>query len=563
MPNQNQHLSLSDIIGDKAEVSSTNAEVKPVEENKHKPMDVNKIRTVQPSDIKPMAKKRDYAQESADYHLKLIDEGIERTKKDLLKIEDRLVARVKENQEKKEFNGEANIDDAETMTDIIQSKALDNRETSNTHVTEVKPEATEAPIIHNDAKAIDVTPNTDLAESISNAKEVDFDENDFNENETEKKNDESMDSLEESVNDDEMTDEERKDEFNKLQKAVREYIAPPEIDISQFKISNSPLSINKAMSRISASDPGFSASKDTVLFNTGKTIAMTPLTGSEIVALSNESYGSKLEVYRKTFNIMYNHTVGINKTDMPFTKWLKSVDASDISQLYFGLYNATFADSNYIGYQCPECKTYFMVKKNISDMYSFSKDADPKLIKRYNDIKEHGEVEDNFASRVRSYALSSKYIIEIHPRSLFNILELEYLDDVFKKKYASILQPMSYISKIYYVEENTHTLRPIDMKPDKDSIIKTIKNKCVVMYKLISSITTDEYAMLSGILASYGVKEVEAADFIEYHIPETDCIGEFKDGTKCTHHFDKNVTVPYQLLFTRHQLALQSTLRVD
>lgn len=561
MPNQNQHLSLSDIIGDKANVSSANTETTTVkEENMHKPMDVNKIRTVQPSDIKPMAKERDYAQESADYHLKLIDEGIERTKKDLLKIEDRLVAKVKENQEKKEFNGEANIDDVETMTDIIQSKALDNRETSDNHVTEVKPEPTETPIIHNDAKAIDVTPNTDLAESISNAKDVDFDENDFNE--TEKENDESIDSLEDSAND-EMTEEERKDEFNKLQKAVREYIAPPEIDISQFKIANTPLSINKAMSRISASDPGFSTSKDTVLFNTGKTIAMTPLTGSEIVALSNESYGSKLEVYRKTFNIMYNHTVGINKTEMPFTKWLKSIDASDISQLYFGLYNATFADSNYIGYQCPECKTYFMVKKSMSDMYSFSEDADPKLVKRFNDIKEHGEVEDNFASRVRSYALSSKYIIEIHPRSLFNILELEYLDDTVKKKYASILQPMSYISKIYYVEENTHTLRPIDMKPDRNSIINTIKNKCVVMYKLISSITTDEYAMLSGILASYGVKEVEAADLIEYHIPETDCTGEFKDGTKCTHHFDKNVTVPYQLLFTRHQLALQSTLRVD
>lgn len=561
MPNQNQHLSLSDIIGDKANVSSANTETTPVkEENMHKPMDVNKIRTVQPSDIKPMAKERDYAQESADYHLKLIDEGIERTKKDLLKIEDRLVAKVKENQEKKEFNGEANIDDVETMTDIIQSKALDNRKPSDNHVTEVKTEPTETPIIHNDAKAIDVTPNADLAESISNAKDVDFDENDFNE--TEKENDESMDSLEDSAND-EMTEEERKDEFNKLQKAVREYIAPPEIDISQFKIANTPLSINKAMSRISASDPGFSTSKDTVLFNTGKTIAMTPLTGSEIVALSNESYGSKLEVYRKTFNIMYNHTVGINKTEMPFTKWLKSIDASDISQLYFGLYNATFADSNYIGYQCPECKTYFMVKKSMSDMYSFSEDADPKLVKRFNDIKEHGEVEDNFASRVRSYALSSKYIIEIHPRSLFNILELEYLDDTVKKKYASILQPMSYISKIYYVEENTHTLRPIDMKPDRNSIINTIKNKCVVMYKLISSITTDEYAMLSGILASYGVKEVEAADLIEYHIPETDCTGEFKDGTKCTHHFDKNVTVPYQLLFTRHQLALQSTLRVD
>lgn len=550
-------ISLNDLIHPNAEVEKTPVETK-VE---RKPLNTENLTELKPSDIAPMKDndhKLDPSRYKENHYEELIKQGIERTKKELLEnVEAPMVRALTAKQEAKEFDGEGDIDSAKTMADMVADKKQN-----------ILPK--EEPTVHMESKAID-PPATNIEENMSKAKDIEFNEDDFKETDNELDNDDTYDELEDSgkpvTDDDDKSDEEKKKEFHDLQTAIREFITPVEFDMSKYKISNNSLSINSAMSHITNNDPFFSMSKSVPLYNTGRTISFTPLTGSEIVAMSYDNYDNQLEAYRKTFNIMYNHDTGIDKTKVTYTQWMKSIDAGDISQLYFGLYNATFSEANYVGYQCPDCNKFFMKKKPITDMYSISEDATKEQKERFEEIKNHGSVEDNLEHRIKVYPLSKNYVIEVHPRTLFDMMQIEYLDDKFKNKYQSIIQPMAFISKIFYIDEENHMLKPIDMKQDHSSIVKTIKNKCTVIYKLISSIKPDEYAMLTGLLTSYAIKEAEVSNVIEYHVPEQDCTGVIESGPekgkKCTHHFDKVQMNPYQMLFTRHQLAMQSTLRVE
>jgi len=174
-------------------------------------------------------------------------------------------------------------------------------------------------------------------------------------------------------------------------------------------MSGTPLNINTAIGYVAKTDKSFTESQSVPLFNTGRLIHFTPLTGSDIVKLSSESYNSQLDHLKKVFATMYAHDVTPNKP-ASFTAWMKSIDAGDLDQLYFGLYKATFSGSNYIGYQKPESKEFMMVKCNMEDMYEFDESAKDEDKKRFEDIIKHGEVEDNFASRKEDYILSDNYV---------------------------------------------------------------------------------------------------------------------------------------------------------
>ena len=299
------------------------------------------------------------------------------------------------------------------------------------------------------------------------------------------------------------------------------------------------------------------------LYETGKTISFTPLSGSDIVKMSTDSYSTRLESLKKTYEVMYTHDASVDKSKVSFVKWMKSIGAGDIFQLYFGLYKATFAGSNYLAYRCEECKNFFMVKRDIKDMYRFNKDADDEMKKRMNDIEQYGEVADNFESKTELYRVSENYAILCHPRSLYNTLELEYLDAKFREKYAAIIQPMQYIDKVFYVDSEKSRLIEIDMHPD-ESIVKTIKHKCLVIHKMLSAITVDQYSMLTGKLVSYSIEAAKAANIYEYVIPKQECLEFYSEGEKkgqpCNHIIEESEVNPYALLFTHHQLYINTTL---
>ena len=207
-----------------------------------------------------------------------------------------------------------------------------------------------------------------------------------------------------------------------------------------------------------------------------------------------------------------------------------------------------------------------MVQRNIDDMWRINKDATDEMKKRLEDINKFGEVSDNINSRTEIYQVSENYAVLIHPRNLYNTIELEYLDEKFKQKYAAIIQPMQYIDKIYYIDKDKSRLIEIDLHPDADSIVKTIKNKCIVIHKMLSAISVDQYSMLTGKLATFNIKEIEAANMITYVIPEQKCLEYYstgeKKGQKCEHVIPESEVNPYSLLFTHHQLYINTTLTV-
>jgi len=533
----NKSISLDDLIKEK-------------EESKQSSTNETTRREVSIEEIKPFTKEVDPQTKFEDEHYALMDKAIERTKKEL---EENVLEPFKQKcieiAEREEFESE----NVTTMNDMVSGEA-------NIDIEPTKVPNNVDEVIRSDAQHIDVS-NPEIK---SDAQALEIDEKDFADFENDI-NDSPVDIEETNHEEEELSEEEQKELLENLRKQVTDAIMPNTIDISSFTIANNNMSIGTSMSRISNK---FSSSHSVPLYNTGRMISFTSPSGSDIVAMSSESYNSRLETLKKTYSIMYSHDASINKKQVSFTNWLKSIDAGDLLQMYFGFYKAAFEGSNYIGYKCDECNNFFMVKRDINDMYSFAADATDEQKARFKEIEEHGEVEDNIKSREEMYVLSPNYALLLHPRTLYNTLEIEYLDNKFREKYNSILQPMQYIGKIYFIDKEKNKLVPIDLKPDPDSIVKTIKNKCLVIYKMISSITPDEYAMFIGKLTTFNIKEIEASNLIEYHVPEQVCTEKKVDkktkvSKECKHVIPKEIMSPYQMLFTRHQLVMQSTLRVD
>ena len=83
---------------------------------------------------------------------------------------------------------------------------------------------------------------------------------------------------------------------------------------------------------------------------------------------------------------------------------------------------------------------------------------------------------------------------------------------------------------------------------------------------MLSSISVDQYSMLTGKLATLNIKENEAMNLITYVIPEQQCLEYYSEGEnkgkKCNGIIKESEINPFSLLFTHHQLYLNTTLTV-
>lgn len=487
--------------------------------------------------------------------LDLIDKNIARVKKELM--EEHIIPfkeKCKEIKLEKELNGEIAPD---VITDQFETIDEDN-------VSDDGNKKENLAAIRSTEK-VELNDMSHFQDDLANAATIELDDDILKKYENDL-NDDDDDVTDDSLDEDTVSLEDKekeKEEFNErariIESAFKEDSQP--IDISDFKYSNRPISINKAIDK-----PTTVESASVPLFNTGRMITLTSLSGAEIVKLSPSRNDTDLTILRTQFNMIYNHDISEDKPKT-FTAWMRSIDAGDLGQLHFGLYKATFGDSNYISYQCDKCQSFFMVKQPIESMYRFNKDVEEEQKKRIKDIEAHGSVQDDIKAREELYVISPKYAVIIKPKSLYNLIEPNFLDDEFKEKLGAVVNLMGYIGSIYYIDQENKTLRPIDIKADNQAIGKTFRHKCLAMAKLIASITPDEYAMLSAKITNIAIKEGEASNIFEYIIPGTECQGEFKEGefkgNKCTNKIPDEPTQAISLLFTRHQLAMQSTLRVE
>ena len=569
MDNNVKEISLDDILNSKAssDMAKKSETIGNRVQNSTSSKSNNSRRIVDDiTEIAPMRKEPNPQEEFENHYYNLMDNAIERTKKSL--YEERIKPwqdKCKELAFEAELNGDADPVELSNMVTPTTQPIANKTEIPEppTPASTVKEEIISHPEegveyrIRSDVEAPKVT-SDNLEKDMEKGQEIELDMDDFDDDLSIK--DESIDDIskDEEVNtDDELKriEEEANNKrlLDQLRGELNQHLSFEKVDLNEYSVNNNKININATMNRIAKDTDVFTRTQSVPLYDTGRMISFTPLSGSDIVKLSADNYDSRLETLRKTYSVMYTHDASIDKNKVSFTTWMKTIAAGDLQQLYFGLYKSTFAGSNYIAYKCPECDNFFMVHKDIQDMYSVNKDATDEQKARLKDIEEHSEVDDNIKTRAEMFQVSENFVVLIHPKTLYNTLEIEYLDNKFRDKYSSILQAMQYIEKVFYIDKARKSLIPIDMHPDKDSIVKTIKNKCVIIHKLISAITVEQYSILTG--TNYIQNINERDDKVTFQLPETVC-------PKCGAKIPAEARTPEQLLFTRHQLYINTTLTI-
>lgn len=274
-----------------------------------------------------------------------------------------------------------------------------------------------------------------------------------------------------------------------------------------------------------------------VLPSTGITISMKEIRGNNIekirynIANNNES---------EALRIIYDHITSPKAAT--FNAWLQSIAYSDRDHLYFAIYIASFADSNYLQIDCEKkCKEQIYVTDNIRmlDMVKFKNDkAKARFAKLY---KESPSNAGSFP--VQIVPVTENFAIGFKSPSLYSILvELNYLEPKFIQRYINTTQILPYIDNIYFIGDKQ--LIPVNWKEYANNNAKSLKSRIVRYDKVFDTMTTDELQAITEIIAHIDDPSTD----ISYKIPETTCpyCGAVKPESEIT---------AFELVFRRYQLT--------
>lgn len=278
-----------------------------------------------------------------------------------------------------------------------------------------------------------------------------------------------------------------------------------------------------------------------------------PVTG--ITFMIKEILGSNLEKMRYCISnsdergalqILYDHIVSPKP---PFIQWMQSIAYEDYDHLYFGIYIASFADSNYLPIDCtnPKCpkKNYITDNEPVNRMIEYKDDATKAKIA--NLLKE---------SPVELLGLRATEIVPITEniafgfvnKSLYSgIVEPTFITKEFRDKYTTTLDIIPYIDNIYYIDYQNKKFIPIEWKKYENNEGKSFKMRVARYDKIISTLPSDALAVIKAYMNEL-IKT--GNEMITYKMPETTCphCGQVNKELK-------NQTAP-ALVFLRNQLGL-------
>ena len=312
-------------------------------------------------------------------------------------------------------------------------------------------------------------------------------------------------------------------------------------DLEGFTIETKPLMLNKAL-----------RARDFQSFTylwplpyTGIGVEMSPLKGDEIIQLNptNTDFET-VKGLSTVFSILYHHIANPNKA--PFETWLRQVSDYDIDSLIFGAHAATFKDSNYLTYECdnPKCKKVFLQKKDIMDMVSFPTD---EAKQRFNDILAKDTVMKQ-TYKTSPKRISDDYAIGFVSQSIYsNLFEPASLSNEFSQRFASIIQVMPNIDKVYRIDNVNKKLIPIEFKMVEGSLSKTVEKRVRSLNTIFQTFTSDERSIV--IAEAQKISQQMDKWKINYGIPATTC-------PHCGKELAKRESNPLNILFTRAQLPI-------
>ena len=327
---------------------------------------------------------------------------------------------------------------------------------------------------------------------------------------------------------------------SKIKEKLKPVLTP--LDLKTFTISKDSVSAVNAIKTVQVENKREII--DWVLPASNKVISMQEFSGFEIEKLNPDNYGrNRLNTYKSIFKIIYDHVIDANKP-ATLEGWLKTINWFDYEHLYFAIYKASFLNSNFIPYSCPNesCKEIFIAEdRSIDDMIKYKDDAAKKKIQ---DLLENSSNSEKTTFNVELVQISDNYVFGLKDPSLYNmIFENILLDPAFTEKYADLLSYAAYIDEIYLIDHENNQLRPIEIKQYADNQAKSIKSKINVYSKILNNLNSDQYKLFDSCIRAIQDKH----DEITYQIPETKC-------PKCGKVIEAAAMPADRLLFTRHQL---------
>ena len=317
-------------------------------------------------------------------------------------------------------------------------------------------------------------------------------------------------------------------------------------DLSKFAIANKSITSEKANMIIANKTVAVPNVADWMMYGAEKAISVSGLSGPEILKLNPaNSTRNRLNTFKDIYRIIYDHI--IDKSKPNYETWLKTTRFSDLAHIYFALYKATFANSNFITYECPnsKCKKMFIKEVNFDDMVSYASDEVKHNVEIFCKKDTNAPAKDFGESEL--FQISDNYAVALRHPSIWNVtIEVAALSDKFLEKYADMIDLISYIDNIYFIDSDHQMLVPINTKPVTNDLAKTSARRIATYIdNIINKFTSDEFFNLRGKVNEFD----ENNNAVTYKIPGATC-------PDCAEQIAETANIaPENLLFTRHQLA--------
>lgn len=327
--------------------------------------------------------------------------------------------------------------------------------------------------------------------------------------------------------------------FDNFKKDIRHVTNPikNKINLNSFNISKnavSPATLHLNISDISTADH--------FLPNSNRVVSCYALSGPEMLRMNPEtSNRSKINTIRDIYSIIYKHIASSKPSN--FDDWMKITKVADVDHIYFALYKATFGGSNFIHYECPneKCSNVFIKDIAFDDLIKYSND---EVKEKMENLYRSGDT-SIAKNEVELHQISDDLVVGVRNPSIWNaIIEIATLSDDFLTKYEELIDIIAYIDSVYVINKANSSLDPIDMRPDSNSLTKTITRRIKIIYSILRNLPSDNYYELRTIISN----SFPNINSVTYRIPECKC-------PKCGATIPETEITAQQLLFMRHQLG--------
>ena len=296
-------------------------------------------------------------------------------------------------------------------------------------------------------------------------------------------------------------------------------------DLSTYTISKKPIASLTLLDNLIIDSKKYKTA-DWILHKTGISITMKEGFGPELDNLRKSMQNSNdLNSTIRVLRFMYDHIVDANKPK--FEVWAKCIAFEDLEDLYAAFYKACFGDTNLIAVSCDNedtennkpntgCGKVSIVNFNFDDMVKYENEEDKEAAR---EIFSHDTTTYKEFKKVTLIKASDNIAVAYTEPTLFNTLvQFAGISSKITDKYSDLLETMAHIDGFYFIDSNDNTLVPITYKVYPNNFNKTIVSKLKVYSKVLKSLNSDQYMLLTSKLNSL-VQESK----VKYVIPEWTC----------------------------------------